>query len=336
TGTDGIQKSAMEPLVCTSANLKQSCRNDAKNWIVLGFVPNLELTSSATRRNNPVDSAADYHHCLSVLLEPLKQLQKEMPVMSIRRGRFLRDYHIIAPVATIIGDNQALDKLCGKISNKTSSSVRMSRRCLTPYGESDTIPHVCRRFPSNICQKLSMAALGVMYKGCVGQAESLVSPNLCGWEAFMEEQASNKSIRPDDWTAIREARERLARSVLRECLGSHAMENAFDGVDFGHDSSVHTATMTDIMHTLEEGIFKYIIGILLDPMSDTEKSKLDGLGKNRSGEREQYPRVNFTRGFSSLSHLSADERVGQLFVISILLRTQDGKSLFSNRFDPDS
>jgi hypothetical protein len=342
TGTDGVQKTSMEPLVCTSANLKQECRQDSKNWIVLGFVPNLEISSGAARRNNP-EIAADYHRCLTVLLEPLKQLQREMPVMSFRRGNMQCEYRIICPVTTVMGDNLSQDKLCGKSANKAASAVRMSRCCLTNYENCDKVPHVCYRIPSDMCRRLSMAALGCYY-GYTGQkTSSPISPNLDKWQAFLKEEGNrHPNLGREDWKPIRETREKVAKAILWDCFGSHALDNAFEGVDFGHDSCIHTATMSDIMHSLEEGIFKYIIQILLEPLSDTEKKRVDGLvsdmflckGANRSSERSQYPRVNFTRGFSSLSNTTANERVGQLFVISILLRTASGRLALKNRFEP--
>jgi hypothetical protein len=163
------------------------------------------------------------------------------------------------------------------------------------------------------------------------------------WQTFLKEEGNcHPILGSSDWKPIRETRERIAKAILWDCFGSHALDNAFEGVDFGHDGCIHTATMSDIMHSIEEGIFKYIIRILLEPLSDTEKKRVDGLvsdmflgkGANRSSERSQYPRVNFTRGFSSLSNTTADERVGQLFVISILLRTASGRLALKNRFEP--
>ncbi len=55
-------------------------------------------------------------------------------------------------------------------------------------------------------------------------------------------------------------------------------------------------------------------------------------GSNRPGERPNYPRVNFTRGFCKPTMLSADERVGQLFIIALLLHTRQGIEGLQPRF----
>jgi hypothetical protein len=54
---------------------------------------------------------------------------------------------------------------------------------------------------------------------------------------------------------------------------------------------------------------------------------------NRSSERNAYPRVSFTRGYTQLTMLSADERVGQLFVLALLLQTKPGRDVLRPRFE---
>jgi hypothetical protein len=50
-----------------------------------------------------------------------------------------------------------------------------------------------------------------------------------------------------------------------------------------------------------------------------------------------YPRLSFQKGFSTLTQLSSSERVGRLFVISLLLQYDGlGEWLFNNRFAVDS
>ena len=181
-----------------------------------------------------------------------------------------------------------------------------------------------------------------------------ISPNLAPFRLWLDQKydaCASSSIRGpqlahkqrDDLIFLAQKRAQVATLVLQKCLGSHPLDNAFRDVDFGTDSSVHTATVSDIMHSLEEGVITYLMKLLLDPMTENQKAKLDLAveemfstdGRNRSGERAQYPRVSFQRGFSSLSMISADEHVGQLFVVSIMLRTRRGRLLFEERFSDD-
>jgi hypothetical protein len=115
-------------------------------------------------------------------------------------------------------------------------------------------------------------------------------------------------------------------------------------VDFGsNDNGILRATVADILHTVEEGLVnRLFLSVLLDPMPETMKAAIDKLveelfcmGRNQSGERDWFPRVSFQKGYSSLTLLSANERLGQLFVVAILLNTPEGRDLFSARFDPE-
>jgi hypothetical protein len=99
--------------------------------------------------------------------------------------------------------------------------------------------------------------------------------------------------------------------------------------------------MADLMHSLEEGLFKLVLECILGLLPDSAKHKIDLLvsqwftekGSNRSGERLNFPRVSFTRGFCTPTLLSADERVGQLFVLALLLYSKEGRAVMETRFD---
>ena len=364
TGTDSMQKATLEPLVCTSANLNQQSRQDTKNWFVLGYIPNLELSSSALRTGaQQGQSTRDYHSCIRILLEPLKRLQQEMPVMIHRRGEFnVREYKTIFPISTIIGDNLSQDRLCAKLNNKGPTSVRMTRACLTSFCDCNIIPHKCTRVPAYLVERLSMASIGSCCNLALvggepkrgifdGQPSLPPSPNYPATVTFLQQY---EGVRPrggsllnlGDIKALAALRLTVAGDILKKCLGSHRVVNAFQGMDLGHNSCIHTATVADIMHSVEEGIIKYVVQLLIEPMTPSEKGQLDAAvtamfalnGRNRSGERDQYPRVCFRRGFSSLKVVTADEHVGQLFVISILLQTKkhdDKDNLFRSRFALD-
>jgi hypothetical protein len=88
TGTDGIEKNSLEPWMWISTCIRQGKREDSRSWFPGGFVPNLTMISAASRRGQKgrqyTKSAAvrDYHRCLEVLLQPLKDLQRNRPVLS--------------------------------------------------------------------------------------------------------------------------------------------------------------------------------------------------------------------------------------------------------------
>ena len=82
----------------------------------------------------------------------------------------------------------------------------------------------------------------------------------------------------------------------------------------------------------------HFLNVLVDPLPLSSKDKLDALGtamfsgNNRRGVgRLDYPRISFSGKFTSLSLLSADEKVGKLLLIYTLCQTEEGREVFIQR-----
>ena len=340
TGVDQIMKNSLEPVACTSALLNQSQRQDIRNWMVLGFIPNLSSKKRKKARDLPFPSPSstprDYHRCLAAVLAPLKLLQKSKPVMIFRRGDTKKALKLICPVVSVIGDNLSQNSVAGMLNNTGPSSVRMSRCCLTPYQQSDDVPHICSRFPTALQKRLILAALSCKY--CHNDPV-FRSSNWLLWESTQPPTPITKSERE----SMRRRRSLLAYDVLKKCLGSQCILNAFDGVDLGPQSCINTSTTTDLMHSFESGLLNYVLQILFPLMTPGHKKMIDdqveklfgAKGHSRSSQRKFLPRVSFTRGFCSLTLLSSHERVGKLFVVALLLNTSKGFALFGERFRDD-
>ena len=56
---------------------------------------------------------------------------------------------------------------------------------------------------------------------------------------------------------------------------------------------------------------------------------------NRSSQRADYPRISFSGGYSSLTQLSTDEKVGKLFALAIIAETPVGREVLRQRCDPN-
>jgi hypothetical protein len=128
---------------------------------------------------------------------------------------------------------------------------------------------------------------------------------------------------------------RICAEILKNVLGSHAVPNAFFPLNFGLEHGVFGHTFADLMHVLEEGVFKHLLSIFLDPLSDAVAgdlgddlvTKLFGSKANRCHGMWLFLRLNFTRGFTLLTLLSSEERVGALLVLVILLQTARGQEI---------
>jgi hypothetical protein len=143
--------------------------------------------------------------------------------------------------------------------------------------------------------------------------------------------------------AAAKRRQRIARDILHCALGQHRVDNAFFPISFGDSlHGIFGSTPTDLMHVLEEGIIKYMTDTFLTPMSDTMAAMLDayvekilGPASSRCHNWRNFPRVNFARGFSRLTLLSSEERVGVMLVLVIVLSTDEGKKILEGRFGPE-
>ena len=95
------------------------------------------------------------------------------------------------------------------------------------------------------------------------------------------------------------------------------------------------------MHVLEEGVFKYLLSVFLNPLSATVSGDLDdlvtkllGSKANRCHGMRLFWRVDFTCGFTRLTLLSSEQRVGELLALVILLQTNEGQAILMDRFPP--
>ncbi len=209
------------------------------------------------------------------------------------------------------------------------------------------MPHACTLVDGSVIYKLCMDAMGCCHgynKNNDGRTPGLqttgnpLSSNLPVW---LDHLSGLTAAKKQDCISLRKLRKDVADSLLQDVYGSHCLDNAFVGMDFGADSTTHQCTMADLMHSVEEGIFKHVIECILGVLGDKVKARIDRLveqwftdkGSNRSGERPNYPRVNFTIGFCNPTMLSADERVSHLFIIVLLLHTRQGIEVLQPRFD---
>jgi len=81
TGTDVNQRAGLEPISFTFTNFNHECRYRSEAWRVLGYVPDLEMKSTAYKTKQRLGlmgkgrSCRNYHTCLKYILESLKKFQ---------------------------------------------------------------------------------------------------------------------------------------------------------------------------------------------------------------------------------------------------------------------
>ncbi|CAJ1929991.1 unnamed protein product [Cylindrotheca closterium] len=195
--------------------------------------------------------------------------------------------------------------------------------------------------------KLSLGSLGPSYgrqdhSNAVGmnQLQNVIpeSPNFAKWRRYMDGHKTQKER--NDVLRLKKRRMLICDLILHKVLGSHALLNAWSDVDFGpNKNNILDATSTDPMHTIEEGLIPMILEVFFGLMSPAALKEIDdyveslfGPGRNQTREKENYPRVTFRHGYTKLTNLSSSERLGQLFLLSIILQSKKGQDLLLHRF----
>jgi hypothetical protein len=271
------------------------------------------------------------------------ECQKNPPIVRIRLGNEWKFVMVRLFLEAILGDALSNDVICGRVQNR-NGSLRLCRACHIPQGISHDPFHRCKFFVQRHIERIIVAALG---------PESDPSFPTYGnvWEAFVTEKIRQTGeVRPRHVNSLRNKydlalrrRKEICSQILHTVLGSHVVDNAFFRTSFGNNPrGIFGATPTDPMHAVEEGMAPMILEVLIDPLPDSAKQKLDEIveslfskSSNRSSQRSEYPRISFSGGYSSLTQLSADEKMGKLFALAIVAETPVGREILLQRCDPD-
>jgi hypothetical protein len=334
TGTDNKEGFSLEPVVLTTGLLKSKFNSDHHSRFIIGYMPSLSNKKSSadqTRRGGTLrgfgSSVRDYHKCLSILLEPLVKAQTEpRPLLNVRLGDQIRRVCVLLLMGAVLGDGKSNDMQCVRVGS-FSRTLRLSRATFTPSRFASDTSHLFHWIKTSEIERVTRAA---MFDRSIGASSE--------WNKHLSNLRTGQIKNKHRSSAKR--RTRISTEILKKALGSHAVNNTFFSIDFASEYGIFGHTMADIMHLLEEGIIKYLVSVFLEPLSATVLGELDicvnkllGGKANRCFGSRSFPRVNFTRGFSRLTLLSSEERVGELLAIVTVLQTDKGKEILKERFN---
>jgi hypothetical protein len=290
----------------------------------LGFVPQyrkqssaLERTLNATKKTSG-RGVRNYHRVVDCLLAGLIEAQKNPPTVRMRIGNEWKFVRVRIIVDAILGDALSNDVICGRVASR-NGSLRLCRACHLPQKLSDNPMHQCKFLVQQQMEQITLSALGP-------ETDPTNKEYSSAWDAYVREMIGKsgattknaKGVLSRQYDTVLRRRMEICRLILRQVLGSHVVDNAFFRVSFGNNPrGIFGATPTDPMHAFEEGLVPYLLEVIIDPLSDSQKKRLDAMveslfskSNNRSTQRASYPRISFFGGFSSLTQLSADEKVG--------------------------
>ena len=328
TGTSINQRYPLEPFIFTSAIIKRRLRNQPTSWRPLGFIPDLETKSSAEKdfvnKKNRGATAQSYHLALEHLLQGLEEVQNKGIVHWFRLGKHAKKVRIRPEVACIINDGKSADMITLRCPS-SHPSRRISRSCETKMYECDQTRKECDYVAINNEIEELFRVVGM------SSAQVQNDPKYVGEDGKMMDASTAKGI-------VEEAKKRLNQ------LHFHPVRLAFYArcIRFGLDPrNIWGANPIDLMHAFQSGILMYLVKMVLDKLSVEKRVRLDRLVHKlfhclRTNEREDYPRLNFSKGFSKLTNLTSDEWAGKLFVLLVVLHTQEGKKIFQEAKTFDS
>ena len=247
-------------------------------------------------------SCASYHFCLASMLEGWKEITRDGFVTHVRLGNMVQKVRMICPVMMILNDNKSGDTLACRYSSYNKGTGGISRRCYTSYEKCDDPLHVCEWRDSNLAN---------IYVRMLSKPASAEGP-----PSALERERMLKFLKTNSTYRVKNA--------------LHEAE-----VWFGDNKrGVPGATPGDFMHIFDSGVIKYILKCALDPVSTTQKAALDKLVDDlfcckRSCLRKNYPRCNFSKGFTNLTRLTSDEWPGCLFMLALVCSTKAGRDILN-------
>jgi hypothetical protein len=315
TGTDVMQRYGLEPVLFTTSVISLHKRQSNRAWRPLGFVPDLCARSSAVKEvaaqndNSKGRSHRDYHRCMEVILKSLVEAQRDGVFVQLCLGDYLKTVRLHIPVAFVINDAKSADMLCGRYGGY--SKGRISRSCLTTFEDCSDTTGLCRYVVKSDVSSLQSIAL----------------------DCCEEDKGSAGAIEHTD-------AERFKARAELHLIKTHVVRNAFDVVCFGGDlRGIYGCSPTDLMHAFNEGVLKYCMQNLFSKFVPTRKARIDDLvdsvvKNQRSSVRSQFPRTDFSKGFSNLTLLTATEWVGVCFTMLIIVMLERGKEIVMPAMNP--
>jgi hypothetical protein len=123
--TAGLQSYCGEPMTWSTPLLNQSIRQSDEAWRAMGYIPDLEVSSSAKKKKangankTKGQSLRNYHRVLDAVLFSLVECQESGGFDAyVQMGDYVRYLKVIPVVCFIKGDAKSGDALCCRFGGK--------------------------------------------------------------------------------------------------------------------------------------------------------------------------------------------------------------------------
>ena len=313
TGLDKSNRIAMEPVLLMLGILNRAARNKDNAKRLLGYLPDLDLKSSAEKqvqRGTPEGlgrSSRNYHRVLDIITEDISTSQgyTKRIVGYVRIGNKVQLRRLFLPIALVIGDGKSSDMLVGRYS--TSQCHLRSRYCHCPTDQLSDPYHQCIPIDHKEVERRAARALSLASQiGQLSQAQR---------DELMEEYEYLKSV------------------------SRYMVLNAHRNLHFGANTNgILGAVACDPMHMFLHGVLKYVMKMLFGGMIPTEMANVDKtvhhtFARYRASGKTSFPRCNYVRGITNLTCITANEWAGVAFTVLLTMHNREGWSILSKSFD---
>jgi hypothetical protein len=309
TGTDAYQRYSLEPVLFSLGVLSREKREDRRSWRHLGFIP------STDHMEDKDLTLQFYHNCLSVLLQDLKYAQANPPTIQVVKDGQRVAMKARLPLMLILGDQLSQDTLTARCKSNSGGAGRVHRACMCSYLTVDNPSHRCVKVCADTLREMTLLATMSDV-----DLRKIIDDDGCILNKDSAKKRNSKEMK-----YLRKRRKMFTR-ILNRPYTSHAVKNAFDDIDFGSWSGgVYDATYDDFMHATESGLLTYIGSAIFGGLQPKECESLELkirplLTATRSSVRSHYPRWRVQKGFTRQTLMTASERVGSLFILTLALQ----------------
>lgn len=323
TGVSAMEGSySLEPFLFTLGIIRRTFRENNDSWRHLGFIP---TCSDPKTKSCAEQSLAFNHECLQLLLEDLKELQQNPPLMELELFGETCRVRLILEVAIVMGDQLSQDTHCCRKKINSGGAGRIHRGCFTSYLNAATPKE-------NGCCEMS--------KSVIDNLTDIINlwEKQCNRDAFVQDFLAKEGIAATQKAKKRveksiRTRSSLARDILEKVFSLYPVPNAWNGISFGSNKNgIHRATLDDPMHYNPGGLFMYLAQIAFGGLLPKEQELLEQYMREDASARcsVQYdlPRGKFISGFSNCTLLTASEKVGIMYALYLGLGTTRIADLF--------
>ena len=328
TGTDVNQRFPLEPLMVTTSLLKRSVREKSDAWRHLGFLPTCDDPQASA------EEALEYFHlCLSKILDELIGLQRNPPEIEFVIGGVVYKKRLLLPVAFVIGDQMSQDKLCGRKAINAGGAGRIHRGCMTLQLHASSPNHATSN--DGICVRVNkerILELTSLSRMTESEMKDIVRNNIPTITGKDDDVVHEERIL---LLSHLQRRTKFARIILERVYSMYPIKNAWTDVCFGaNQNGIYRATLDDPMHYCDSGSFFYLTQVAFLSLTPKERQEMEDIIKDyfkgkRSSVRDDFPRGKFTSGFSRVTLLTAGEKTGLVFALSLALGTARGTQLYT-------